>query len=150
MSEVREKRGLTYGIGTYLANFDHANLYLGQFSSANDRVAGAIDVVRAEWEKAAAEGVTQEELDRAKTYLTGAYPLRFDGNATIAGILSGMQAQGMPIDYAENRNAYIEAVTLDDVRRVAARLLDPEALTFVVVGKPEGIGGAPEEGEPAN
>ncbi|MCX7643876.1 MAG: insulinase family protein [Rhodobacteraceae bacterium] len=145
MTEVREKRGLTYGIGTYLANFNLADLYLGQFASANDRVAEAIGVVRAEWARAV-EGVTAEELERAKTYLTGAYPLRFDGNATIAGLLSGMQSEGLPIDYVENRNAYIEAVTLEDVRRVAARLLDPEALTFVVVGRPEGL----EAGDPAN
>lgn len=151
MTEVREERGLTYGIGTYLATMNHANLYVGQFASANDRVAEAIDVVRAEWAKAA-EGVTQEELDRAKTYLTGAYPLRFDGNATIAGILSGMQSEGLPIDYIETRNAQVEAVTLEDVKRVAARLLDPEALTFVVVGQPAGLEGmdAPEGGEPAN
>jgi zinc protease len=90
--------------------------------------------------------VTEEELERAKTYLTGAYPLRFDGNATIAGILAGMQAEGLPIDYVENRNTYIEAVTLEDVRRVAARLLRPEALTFVVVGRPEGL----EAADPAN
>lgn len=139
MTEVREKRGLTYGIGSYLLPMDHAELYLGQFASANERVAEAIEVVRAEWARAAAEGVTADELDRAKTYLTGAYPLRFDGNATIAGILAGMQAEGLPIDYVETRNAQVEAVTLEDVRRVAARVLRPEALTFVVVGSPVGL-----------
>lgn len=139
MTEVREKRGLTYGIGSFLVPKDHAALYLGQFASANDRVAQAIAVVRAEWARAAAAGVTAEELEKAKTYLTGSYPLRFDGNATIAGILAGMQAEGLPIDYIETRNARIEAVTLDDVRRVAARVLKPEALTFVVAGRPEGI-----------
>ncbi len=139
MSEVREKRGLTYGIGAFLVNKVHADLYVGQFASANERVAEAIEVVRAEWAKAKAEGVTQEELDRAKTYLTGAYPLRFDGNSTIAGILVGMQATGLSRDYVETRNDKVNAVTLEDVRRVAARLLDPEALTFVVVGQPVGL-----------
>ncbi len=143
MSEVREKRGLTYGIGSYLVPMDHAALYLGQFASANDRVGEAIEVVRAEWARAAAEGLTEDELDRAKTFLTGSYPLRFDGNANIAGILAGMQTEGLPIDYIETRNAEIEAVTFEDVRRVAARVLRPEALTFVIVGQPEGI-------EPAN
>jgi zinc protease len=139
MAEVREKRGLTYGIGTYLMPMDLAEIYIGQFASANNRVAEAVEVVRAEWMKAAAEGITQEELDKAITYLTGSYPLRFDGNANIAGILAGMQAEGLPIDYIETRNAQIEAVTLDDVRRVAARVLRPEDLHFVVVGEPEGI-----------
>lgn len=139
MTEVREKRGLTYGIGSYLVPMDHAELYLGQFASANERVAEAIEVVRAEWARAAAEGVTAEELEKAKTYLTGSYPLRFDGNANIAGILSGMQAEGLPIDYVETRNAQIEAVTLEEVKRVAARVLRPDELTFVVVGSPVGL-----------
>jgi zinc protease len=139
MTEVREKRGLTYGIGSYLVPMDHGALYAGQFASANDRVAEAIEVVKAEWARLAADGLTEEELAKAKTYLTGSYPLRFDGNATIAGILAGMQTEGLPIEYLETRNAEIEAVTLEDVKRVAARVLKPEALTFVVVGSPEGV-----------
>jgi zinc protease len=138
MLEVRERRGLTYGIGSYLAPRDFAPVLLGRFSSANERVAEGVDVVRAEWARAM-DGVTEDELEKAKTYLTGSYPLRFDGNATVAGILVGMQSQGLPASYVETRNDEIEAVTLEDVRRVASRLLDPEALTFVVVGRPEGI-----------
>lgn len=139
MAEVREKRGLTYGIASYLVPKDLAELYVGQFSSANGRVAEAIDVVRDEWAKMATDGVSEEELEQAKTYLTGAYPLRFDGNATIAGILAGMQIEDLPIDYIKTRNAKIEAVTRDDIKRVAAELLDTEGLRFVVVGKPEGL-----------
>ena len=137
--EVREKRGLTYGIGSYLVNWDYSDMILGQFASANDRVGEAIDVVRAEWAKIAEEGVTEEELDAAKTYLTGAYPLRFDSNASIAGILVGMQQDGLPIDYVETRNSKVEAVTVEDVLRVAKRLYRPEDLRFVVVGQPEGL-----------
>ena len=139
MEEVREKRGLTYGVSTYLVPKDHAALYLGNVSSANDRIAQAIAVIRDEWARMADAGVTAEELSEAKTYLTGAYPLRFDGNAAIAGILAGMQATDLPPDYVENRNGYIEAVTLEEINRVAADLLAPEALHFVVVGQPEGV-----------
>ncbi|WP_084860910.1 M16 family metallopeptidase [Salibaculum halophilum] len=139
MEEVREKRGLTYGVSTYLVPKDHAALYLGNVASANDRIAQAIAVIRDEWARMADEGVTAEELAEAKTYLTGAYPLRFDGNAAIAGILAGMQATDLPPDYVENRNGYIEAVTLEEINRVAAELLAPEALHFVVVGQPEGV-----------
>jgi len=139
MTEVREKRGLTYGVYSYLYPMDYAALMLGQVASANDRVAEAIEVIRAEWQKAATEGLTQEELDAVKTYLTGAYPLRFDGNGPIASILTGMQLDGLSPDYVKTRNAMIEAVTLDDIRRVAGELLDPEALHFVVVGRPEGL-----------
>ena len=139
MSEVREKRGLTYGIGSYLVNMDQADMYLGQFSASNDKVAEAIQVLRDEWAKIGAEGITEEELATTKTYLTGSYPLRFDGNGPIASILVGMQMQGLPIDYAVTRNDKINAVTMEDVQRVARRLYLPEALHFVVVGQPTGL-----------
>lgn len=137
--EVRENRGLTYGIGTYLVDYDHADLILGQVASGNEVVAEAIEVVRAEWARVAEAGITEAELAPIKTYLTGAYPLRFDGNRPIARIMVGMQMQGLPIDYINTRNDRIEAVTVEDVRRVAARLYDPGALKIVVVGQPEGL-----------
>ena len=137
--EVREERGLTYGIGSYLVNYDHADMLLGQFASANNRVSEAIDVVKAEWGRIAEEGVTAEELARAKTYLTGAYPLRFDGNGPIARILVGMQTTGLTPSYITSRNELVEAVTLEDIRRVTKRLYLPEKLHFVVVGQPEGL-----------
>lgn len=137
--EVREQRGLTYGVGAYLVNYDHADLVIGQLASANDRMGQAIDVIRDEWEKIAAEGVTEQELDEAKTYLTGAYPLRFEGNGPIARIMVGMQMEGLSPDYITTRNEQVNAVTLDDVRRVAKRLYRPDDLRFVVVGQPEGV-----------
>jgi zinc protease len=139
MEEVREKRGLTYGVGSYLVPKEHAALYLGSVASANDRVAQAIEVIRAEWARLAEEGITEDQLAEAKTYITGEYPLRFDGNGRIANILVGMQFTGLPADYIQTRNPGIEAVTLEDVNRVAAELLRPEALHFVVVGQPEGL-----------
>jgi zinc protease len=139
MEEVREKRGLTYGVYSYLVPKDHAALYLGRVSSANDRIAEAIDVIRDEWAKMAENGVTAEELDSAKTYLTGAYPLRFDGNGRIANILVGMQMDDLSVDYVVTRNDKVRDITLEDIQRVAARVLKPEALRFVVVGQPEGL-----------
>ena len=143
MTEVREKRGLTYGIGTYLAPMDLGELVGGQFSSDNTKVAEAIDIVRTEWNRAATGGITAQELATTKTYLTGSYPLRFDGNAAIANILVGMQMEDLPIDYPVSRNARIEAVTLDDVARVARRVLRPADLHFVVVGQPVGLATGP-------
>ena len=139
MTELRERRGLTYGIGSALAPREHAAQVLGQFATANATVGEAVDLVRGQWAALAEEGVTPEELAQAKTYLTGAYPLRFDGNARIAGILAGMQESGLPIDYPNFRNDLVEAVTLEDVARVARRVLRPEGLHFVVVGQPEGV-----------
>ncbi|HAV08928.1 MAG TPA: peptidase M16 [Rhodobacteraceae bacterium] len=139
MQEVREKRGLTYGVYSYLADRDSAFWWGGSLNSQNERAAEAIDVIRAEWLKMRDAGVSDAELSDAKTYLTGAYPLRFDGNGPIAAILVGMQMQGLPTSYVTERNAKVDAVTKEDVARVAKRLMDPEALTFVVVGRPAGI-----------
>jgi zinc protease len=146
MQEVREERGLTYGIGSYLVPRDLAAQYLGQFSSSNDTAAEAVEIVRSIWQDVAENGIATDKLDAAKTYLTGAYPLRFDGNANIAGILVAMQSQGLPIDYIATRNDKVMAVTPEDIARVAARVLQPENLHFVVVGQPEGLetGDAPE------
>lgn len=139
MREVREERGLTYGVYTYLVPKTSSEVFMGQVASGNGTIAEAIDVVRAEWELMATEGVTAEELDAAKTYLTGAYPLRFEGNDKIASILAGMQWTGLTPDYIVNRNDFVNAVTLDDINRVASELMDPEGLHFVVVGQPEGL-----------
>ncbi|MFO7758182.1 MAG: pitrilysin family protein [Roseovarius sp.] len=142
VTEVREKRGLTYGVYSYLADKDAAQLWAGSVSSANDRVAEAISVIRDEWTRIRDEGVTEQELRDAKTYLTGAYPLRFDGNRPIARIAVGMQMDGLPVDYIANRNDMVEAVTLEQINRVAQERVDPEQLTFVVVGQPEGLDGS--------
>ena len=139
MTEVREKRGLTYGVYSFLVPQDYAETVQGQVASANDRIAEAVSVIRDEWARAAVEGITEEELNAAKTYITGAYPLRFDGNGPIAQIMVGMQMLGLPIDYIATRNEKVEAVTLEDVKRVAGELLDPEGLHFVVVGQPVGL-----------
>ncbi len=139
MNEVREKRGLTYGIGTYLVPKFHAEMILGTVASSNATIGEAIAVTRDEWRRMAEEGMTAQELEVAKTYLTGEYPLRFDGNSEIAKIMAGMQMIDLPPSYVVNRNDFINAVTLDDINRVAAELLRPDDLHFVVVGKPEGL-----------
>lgn len=139
MEEVREQRGLTYGISTWLSLSKAAPMMQGGFSSSNSLVAEAIDVVVAEWADMAENGVTEAELEAAQRYMTGSYPLRFDGNSTIAGILAAMQSDDMPIDYIATRNDNVLAVTVADIQRVAAELIDTDALRFVVVGQPEGL-----------
>jgi zinc protease len=139
MQSVREERGLTYGIGTFLVPRDMSEMILGSFASSNASVAEAIGLVQEEWARIAAEGITQEELDFAKTYMTGEYPLRFDGNGQIASILVGMQMIDLPPEYVIHRNDYVNAVTLEEANRVAAEIYDPEGLRFVVVGRPDGL-----------
>ncbi len=139
MTEVREKRGLTYGVYSYLYPRDLANIYIGSVSSANDRVAEAVRVVTDEWKRMSESGATEEEVTKAKALLTGAYPLRFDGNGAIAQILVGMQMDDLPIDYIATRNDKVNAVSVEDIARVAGELLNSDGLQFVIVGKPEGL-----------
>jgi zinc protease len=137
--EVREKRGLVYSVSTDLYPLDHAGLIVGSAATANERVAETVQVVRDEWRHMAKGAITSERLEDAKTYLTGSFPLALTSSERIAGILVGMQLDNLGIDYLERRNALIEAVTLEEAKRVAGEMLDPDEITFVIVGRPEGI-----------
>lgn len=137
--EVRERRGLAYSVYSSLLPLDAAGLVFGGAGTANARAAETVEVVRREWARMAAAGPTEQELADAKLYLTGSFPLRFSSSDRVARILVAMQLEDLGIDYLDRRNGLIEAVTLEDVRRVAGDLLDPEALTVVVAGEPDGI-----------
>jgi zinc protease len=139
--EVREKRGLAYSVYSYLYPLEFGPLWLGGLGTANAAVGQAVEVVRAQLARMAAGEISQAALDDAKTYLTGSFPLRLTSNDAIAGTLVSMQVDDLGLDYLERRNDYIEAVTLKDVRRVAARLYHPERLLVVVVGEPQGLQG---------
>jgi zinc protease len=143
-AEVREKRGLAYSVYSTLAPLRHSGLILGGVATQNARVAQSIEIIRAEWRRMRDEGPTAAELDDAKTYLTGSYPLSLDSTGSIAATLVAMQRDQLGIDYLERRNALIGAVTLDDAKRVAHRIFDPDKLSFVVIGSPEGLTGAEE------
>ena len=138
-SEVREKRGLAYSVYSYLHPLDHAALIGGGVATQNARVSESIQVLRAEWKRMAEEGPSAQDLADAKTFLTGSFPLRLSGSDRIAGMMLGMQIQGLGIDYLDMRNSYIEAVTLEQAQRVAKELFKPESLTVVVVGRPENV-----------
>ncbi|MDP1752438.1 MAG: pitrilysin family protein [Reyranella sp.] len=137
--EVRDKRGLAYGVSTALRTYKRAALLVISTASANERVAEAIRVIRAEFVRLRTEGITEQELADAKTYLNGALALSLDSSGSIAGLMQSLQIDGLPSDHLTKRTALIGAVKLDDVRRVARRLLRDEAMTIVVVGKPVGV-----------
>ena len=139
MTEVREKRGLAYSVASHLYPLRHASLFLGQVATDNARVAETLDVIRAEIRKIVADGVSAQELADAQTYLTGSYPLRFDTNDKISGQLLAIWQNDLGVDYITRRNELINGVTEEDIRRVAARLLDPDNLIVTVVGQPEGL-----------
>lgn len=144
MEEIRERRGLTYGVGTSLSSGLFGQSWQGGMATSNATAAEAVTLLRAEWARMG-EGVLDSELELAKTFLTGEYALRFDGNGRIAAILAGMQLIGLPVDYIDSRNEKVEAVTSEDLRRVVSRLLDPAQLRIVMVGRPEGIAPDPAE-----
>jgi zinc protease len=140
MQEVRESRGLAYSVQSYLYDTELAPLWLGGVATRNDLVAQSIELVRAETEKMARGEVSEADLQNAKTYLTGSFALRLTNNDQIAQMLLGMIVHDLGIDYLDRRNAYMEAVTLDELRRVADRLLGGPMLV-TVVGTPVGLGG---------
>ena len=113
MDEIREARGLTYGIYTYLSTPKRSGLWMGSVSADNTKVAEVIRLVREMWQKLKDEGVTAEELDNAKRYMTGSYARGFATSRGIAGQLVGWQEENMGMDYAQRRNALIDAVTLE-------------------------------------
>jgi zinc protease len=137
--EVREKRGLAYSVYAYPNPFDHAALIVGGVATANSRVAQSLGVIRAEWRRMAEQGVTPEELANAKTFINGSFPLRLDSTRRIAGMLLAVQINGLGIDYLGRRHELINRVTVEDIGRVARRLLRPDDLTVVVVGRPVGL-----------
>ena len=139
MEEVREKRGLVYSVFSSLQPLEQGGILYGGAATMNERAAETIEVVRQELARLAEEGPTEEELVETKTYLTGSYPLGFDSNTSIASRLLSIQQDDLGIDYVNRRNDLIDAVTLEDAKRVARRIIDADGLVVTVVGQPEGV-----------
>jgi zinc protease len=140
--EVRVKRGLTYDISTSLDSLRHSGFVSGEFATKASSVHDAIDRVRATMKDFSENGPSPQELADAKTYLTGSFPLAFSSNTGIANQLNSFQRQGLPMSYVARRNALIDAVTLDEVKRAAKRLFSPAAMTVVIAGSPASSTGA--------
>lgn len=141
LQEIREKRGLAYSAYSYLLETAKSPLWSGGVATNNEDVAESVRLVREQVARMAAGDISADDLEGAKTFLTGSFPLRLTSNARVASLLMSMSVLGLDADFLDRRNAYVEAVTLDDVRRVAAELFDPDALIFVVVGEPQGLEG---------
>ncbi|WP_434617786.1 M16 family metallopeptidase [Azospirillum sp. B2RO_4] len=139
MEEVREKRGLSYGVYSYLIPMDHAALVMASGSTVNAKAGQALDIMRQEWARMAKDGLTDQEMADAKTYLTGSFPLQLGSTQAIARILLQVKRDNLGIDYLNQRDRYINGVTQADIKRVAQRLLDPAKLLTVLVGKPDGV-----------
>jgi len=136
--EVREKRGLAYSVYDSLVWLNHSALFLGATATRADRAGETLDVIEKEIHRLAEEGPTDVELAKAKAYLNGSFALNLDSSAKIASLLVQLQLDDVGIDYFARRPELIDAVTLEDARRVAKRLLDG-GLLVTVVGRPEGM-----------
>jgi len=134
--EVREARGLAYSVYSAVLPLDYTALFLSGTATRSDRTAQALEVMQAEIRKLAETGPTEEELVKAKSFLTGSYALRFDTSTKIAEQLVLIQLDDLGIDYIDKRNGLIDAVTMADVKRAAKRLLEAGMLV-TVVGKPQ-------------
>jgi zinc protease len=136
--EVREKRGLAYSVYDSLVWLNHSALFLGGTATRADRAGETLAVIDKEIRRLAEEGPTAEELAKAKAYLNGSFALNLDTSSKIAALLVQLQLDGLGIDYFTRRPDMINAVTLDDARRVAKRLLD-SGMLVTVAGRPEGL-----------
>jgi zinc protease len=143
--EVREKRGLAYGISDSLFWLDRTALLLGHTATRADATAQTIEIIEREINRLAEEGPTEDEFVKAKTYLKGAFALGLDTSNRIASQLLQMQLDKLGIDYIERRGGLIDAVTLADAKRVAKRLLEG-GLLITVVGRPEGVSSSESAG----
>lgn len=139
--EVREARGLAYSVWSQLACSDHAATLSGATTTKNERAAESLSVIEAEIARMAAEGPTEDELAKAKSYLTGSYDLRLDSSTKIAAALVAIMREGFAPAYLDERNARLEAVTIEDARRVARRLFD-QKLLWTMAGRPRDIAAA--------
>ena len=136
--EVREKRGLAYGVSDSLVWFRHAAVVIGGTATRADRTSDALKVIEHETKRMAENGPTADELTAAKSYLKGAYALALDTSTKIASQLTQIQLDDLGIDYMQRRGAMIDAVTVDDAKRVAKRLFGGGMLV-TIAGRPKGL-----------
>jgi len=136
-TEVREKRGLTYSIATSINTQTQVGYFAGQVATKAGSVQQTIKVIQDTIADFAKNGPTQKELDDAKTYLTGSFPLAFTSNVGISAQLNAFQDGGLPISYLQQRNGLINAVTVDDIQRAVKRVFAKGGLTIVIAGNPE-------------
>lgn len=134
--EVREKRGLAYGVYSYLGTFEHAGIVGAGSATGAENAAKTVDIIRKEMKRMGKEGPTAEELEKAKKYITGSYAINnLDTSDKIASTLVAIQRSNLGINYIDKRAEYISAVTLESAKRVAKKLFSSQP-TLITVGKP--------------
>ena len=137
--EVREKRGLAYGVSSSLLPMRESAMVIGGTATRNDRAAESMAVIREEMAKLASEGPSEHEVEEAKRYIIGSYPLRFDTSPKIASELLSLPTNGFEPEFLAQRNRLFAEVTLAEVKRVARRLFGDPKLLVQAVGRPVGL-----------
>ncbi|MDB5527670.1 MAG: Peptidase inactive domain protein [Devosia sp.] len=133
-AEVREKRGLTYGVSSSLQNSDHADSLVIGTATRADRAGETLKVIQDVIAGLAKDGPTEAELASAKKYIIGSYAINsMSSSVAIANTLVGLQDVDLPIDYVAQRPALINAVTLEQVKAAAAKLLSVKP-TILLLG----------------
>lgn len=134
MDNIRDNKGLAYDVHSFFS----ANKFSGSFQAGlqtkNESANAAIDEVLREIERIRTEPVSDKELQDAKSYLTGSFPLRIDSNSKIAGFVLAVEFNSLGLDYVDKYPSLINAVTQEDIERVAKKYLDTNNYVLVVVG----------------
>ena len=141
---IREQRGLTYGIYSYFYDLDHVSGLSVSTSTENKNVGEMLSLINAEFKRIQNNPVTDKEIEDAKNYLIGSLPLSLTSTDKIAGLMSSIQLDGLPMDYLDTRQLAIQNVSAADIQALAADILNPENFTTVLVGRPEFGDNAPE------
>ncbi len=134
MDEIREKRGLSYGVSSYFIPMARSGPFLLGLQTRNDQADQARSVMLETLKRFIAEGPTEAQLTSAKKNITGGFPLKIASNANIIQYLAVIGFYGLPLDYLDRFNARIEAVTAEQIRDAFARRVHPERLAIVTVG----------------
>jgi zinc protease len=134
-THVREERGLAYAVYGSLLPGRYGAAYVVSLQTRVEAVSEAVKLVKEEMARMGREPVADRELALAKAYLIGSFPLRIDTSGKVAGLLIGIEENGLGLDYPDRFKAEVAKVTVADVQRVAKRYLDPATLSSVMVGR---------------
>jgi zinc protease len=140
MDDVRgagAKKGLSYGVSSNFVPYQHSGLVLAGGSTKNATAGEVLDIIKTEFGKVHKDGITEDEMNDAKIYISGSFPLSLTSTDRLSSLLMQLRVNDLGIDYLDKRDAQINAVTLDDTKRIAQKLLDPAKLTTVLVGQPQ-------------
>ena len=133
--KVREDRGLVYSVYSALGLGHYGASYFAGLQTRLEAVDEAVRLVKEEMARMAREAVTPRELDHAKAYLIGSYPLRTDTSGKMAALLVAVEENQLGLDWPDRFKAGISRVTAADIKRVAATYMNPATFSAVIVGK---------------